>query len=95
MFEEIQKIIFPNQLSSFEYTRINDLLNTYTEEQILDVYRRVGNKPINYIEKVLKSKKKVPSWLYKEIQSQELDKETIDINNDFKSFIEEFRNEIV
>ena len=93
MFDEIQKLIFPNKLSSFEYVRLNDLLNTYSEEQILDVYRRVGSKPINYIEKILKSKKKVPSWLYKDIENQNVDQNTIDTFNDFKSFIEDIRNE--
>lgn len=93
MFDEIQKIIYPNQLSSFEYTKINELLNTYTQEQILEAYRKCGNKPINYIEKVLKNKKKVPSWLNKEIENQDIDKDTKDDFNDFKSFIEDFRNE--
>lgn len=93
MFDELQKIIYPNQLSSFEYTKINELLNTYTEEQILEAYRKCGNKPINYIEKVLKNKKKVPSWLSKEIENQSIDQESIDTFNDFKSFIEDFRNE--
>lgn len=93
MFDEIQKIIYPNQLSSFEYTKLNELLNTYTEEQILEAYRKCGNKPINYIEKVLKNKKKVPSWLNKEIENQDIDQDTKDNFNDFKSFIEDFRNE--
>ena len=91
MFEEIQKIIFPNQLSSYEYTKLNDLLKIYTEEQIIDAYKKCGNKPFNYIEKVLKNKKKVPSWLNKEIQNQELDEETQKVFNDFKAFIEDFR----
>lgn len=95
MFEEIQKIIFPTQLSSFDYFKLNELLKIYTEEQILETYRKCGYKPFNYIEKVLKNKKKVPSWLNKEIVNQELDKEAIDIQNDFNSFIEDFRNEKV
>ena len=91
MFEEIQKIIYPNQLSSFEYTKIQNLLETYTEQEILNAYRTAGNKPINYIEKVLKNKKKVPSWLNKEIKNQKLDEESINVFNDFNSFIEDFR----
>lgn len=91
MFEEIQKIIFPSQLSSFEYTKLNELLNTYTEEQIIETYRLYKNKPITYIEKVLKNKKKVPSWLNKEIENQDIDNETEQTFNDFNSFLENFR----
>ena len=93
MFDEIQKIIFPSQLSSFDYTRLNELLNTYTEEQIIETYKLYRNKPITYIEKVLKNKKKVPSWLKKEIENQEIDDETKQTFNDFNSFLENFRNE--
>ena len=93
MFDEIQKIIFPNQLSSFEYTKINELLNTYTEEEIIETYRLHRNKPITYIEKVLKNKKKVPSWLNKDIENEKLEQEDLDLFNDFKNFIENFRNE--
>ena len=91
MFEEIQKIIFPSQLSSFEYTKLNELLNTYTEEQIIETYKLYKNKPITYIEKVLKNKKKVPSWLNKEIENQDIDNETEQTFNDFNSFLENFR----
>lgn len=91
MFDELQKIILPNQLSSFEYMKLNELLKTYTEEQILEVYRKSGYKPFNYIEKVLKNKKKVPNWLNKEIQNQDIDEETNEIKNDFDTFIEIFR----
>lgn len=91
MFDEIQKIIFPNRLSSFEYTKLNELLNTYTEEQIIETYKLYRNKPITYIEKVLKNKKKVPSWLNKEIENQDIDNETEQTFNDFNSFLENFR----
>lgn len=93
MFDEIQKIIFPNQLSSFEYTKINELLNTYTEEEIIETYKLHRNKPITYIEKVLKNKKKVPNWLNKEIVNQEIDNETKEVFSDFNNFIEGYRNE--
>lgn len=91
MFEEIQKLIYPNQLSSFDYTRLSNLLETYTEEQIIETYRKHGYKPYTYIEKVLKNKKKVPSWLNKEIENKKLDQEDLKIANDFKNFIEELR----
>jgi hypothetical protein len=91
MFEKIQEIINPNYLSSFDYERLNELLKIYTEEEILVAYKTHGYKPILYIEKVLKNKKKVPSWLNKEIINEKLDKESKDIFDDFNSFIEEFR----
>lgn len=91
MFEEIQKIIYPNQLSSFDYTRLSSLLEAYTEEQIIETYRKHGFKPFTYIEKVLKNKKKVPNWLNKEIENEKLSQEDIKIANDFKNFIEELR----
>jgi hypothetical protein len=91
MFNEIQKYIFPNQLSSFECTRIEELLNTYTENEIIETYKKYGNKPINYIETVLKNKKKEPEWLKKEIINEQVDKQTIDIFNEFNSFLEDFR----
>ena len=68
-------------------------MNTYTEEQIIETYKLYRNKPITYIEKVLKNKKKVPSWLKKEIENQEIDDETEQTFNDFNSFLENFRNE--
>lgn len=93
MYDEIQKLIYPNQLSSFEYTKIEELLNTYTQEEILSAYKEHRNKPIQYIEKVLKNKKKTPNWLHKEITNQVLDEETKKDFEDFKNFLEEFRNE--
>ena len=93
MFDVIQKIIYPNQLSSYDYTRLSNLLETYTEEQIIETYRKHGFKPFTYIEKILKNKKKVPSWLNKEIENQSIDQDTKNNFNDFKSFIEDFRNE--
>ena len=93
MFDEIQKIIYPNQLSSYDYTRLSNLLETYTEEQIIETYRKHGFKPFTYIEKILKNKQKVPSWLNKEIENQSIDQDTKNNFNDFKSFIEDFRNE--
>lgn len=95
MLERIQQIIFPNQLSSFQVTKLNELLKTYTEEQILNVYEEYGDKPIKYIKKVLetkKNKKKEPEWVKSEVVNEELDKETQEVFNDFQNFLEEFRN---
>ena len=35
MFDEIQKIIAPRTLSSFEYMRLEELSKIYSEEEIL------------------------------------------------------------
>ena len=74
--------------SNNEYLLIEELLKTYTEEEILDVYRKYGNKPVKYIEQVLKNmpKKTTPSWFNQEIESTECE-----TDEDFKNFIEEFR----
>lgn len=95
MLDRIQQIIFPNQLSSFQVTKLNELLNTYTEEQILNVYEEYGDKPLQYIKKVLetkKNKKKEPEWVKSEVVNEELDKETQEVFDDFQNFLEEFRN---
>lgn len=90
MYDELQKLIAPNTLSSFDYTKIEELLQTYTEDEILDAYRKVGYKPMNYIKKVLK-KKTTTSWINQEIVNEPIDKETEKEFEDFQNFIEEFR----
>ena len=91
MYDEIQKIIAPNLISSFEYTKIEDLLKTYTEEEIINAYKKVGYKPIEYIKKVLQNTPKKPDWLDKEIINEPIDKETEELYEDFNNFINEFR----
>lgn len=91
MYDELQKIITPNMLSPFEYEKIEELLKEHTEEEIINAYKQVGYKPINYIKKVLSRNSKMPSWLNKEIINQPIDKQTEDIYNDFQNFLEEFR----
>ena len=90
MYDELQQIISPNTLSSFEYMQIEDLLKTHTEDEILNAYRKVGYKPINYIRKVLS--KRTSEWLNKEIVNQPIDKETEEVFNDFQNFLKEFRS---
>lgn len=92
MFDEIQQIIAPHTLSSFDYTKIEELLQTYTEEEILSVYRSVGYKPMNYISKVLSKRPRTSSWLKKEIVNEPIDKETEEVFNDFQNFLKEFRS---
>lgn len=92
MYDEIQKLIAPNMLTSFEYTKIEELLKTYTEDEILNAYRDVGYKPINYITKVLNNKKHIaPEWLKHEIVNEPIDNETKEIFEDFQNFIKKFR----
>lgn len=94
MFDEIQKIISPRTLSSFEYMRLEELSKTYSEEEILNIYRNYGYKPMSYISKALADKKTTtPDWINKEIVNQPIDKQTEDIFNDFQEFIKEFRED--
>lgn len=94
MYDEIQKIIVPHTLSSFDFTKLEELKKTYTEEQILDTYREVGYKPMQYIIKVLSTKKKIATdWLKQEITNEPIDAETEKLFKDFNDFLEEFRNE--
>lgn len=94
MFDEIQKIISPRTLSSFEYMRLEELSKTYSEEEILNIYKNYGYKPMSYISKALADKKTIiPEWLHKEITNQPIDEETIRVEEDFKNFLEEFRKE--
>ena len=94
MFDEIQKIISPRTLSSFEYMRLEELSKTYSEEEILNIYRNYGYKPMSYITKVLSDRKsKAPEWLNREIVNQPIDEETEKAFNDFQEFINDFRGE--
>ena len=90
MYQDIENIVV-RTLSPFEYQRLEELKKFYTEDEIVEAYKNYVDKNINYITQVLKNKKKVPSWLNKEIKNKQLTKEDIDLFNDFNSFIEEFR----
>lgn len=93
MYDKIQQFIYPRKLSSYEYEKIEELLKDHTEDEIIFAYKNYGDKPLNYIIKILKNKKKVPEWLNKDIENEKLNQESLDIANDFKNFIEELRNE--
>lgn len=90
MYEQLENIL-TRTLSSFEYEKIEELLKTYTEEQIIYAYKNSPVKNINYISKYMQSQKKTPSWLHKEIKSQPIDEETKKQEQDFKKFLEDFR----
>ena len=90
MYEEIETIL-SRTLSPFEYEKIEELLKTYTEEQVIYAYKNSPVKHINYITKFINSQKKIPSWLHKEIENQPIDEETIQQDKEFKAFIEDFR----
>ena len=79
------------KLSSYDYEKIEELLKNHTEDEVIFAYKNYGDKPLNYIAKVLKNKKKVPEWLNKEIENEKLNQESLDVAKDFKDFIEEFR----
>ena len=95
MFDEIQKIIAPRTLSSFEYMRLEELSKIYSEEEILNIYKNYGYKPMSYITKTLEDsankKNKAPEWLNREIVNQPIDEETKMIYEDFNNFLKGFR----
>ena len=92
MYSKIEQIIV-RTLSPFEYEKLEELKNTYSEDQIITAYKEYGDKPIKYIEKVLKTIKKTPDWLNREIINEPIDDETKKDFEEFKSFLEDFRNE--
>lgn len=91
MYQEIENILV-RTLSSYEFEKLEELKQMYTEEQIINAYKTSPIKNINYISKVIQSKKVVPEWLNREIINEPLDEETIKEGIEFKKFIEEFRN---
>lgn len=92
MYNQLEKILV-RTLSPFEYEKLEELKETYSEEQIVAAYKQYGDKPIKYIEKVLKTIKKTPDWLNREIVNEPIDDETKKDFEDFKRFLEGFRNE--
>lgn len=91
MYKEIENILV-RTLSPFEYEKLEELKQTYTEEQIIEAYKRSNIKNINYVIKVLQTVKKTPEWLKKEIINQKIDTNTKKQFEDFNNFINEFRN---
>ena len=92
MYNQLEKILV-RTLSPFEYEKLEELKELYSEEQIVAAYKQYGDKPIKYIEKVLKTIKKTPDWLNKEIVNEPIDDETKKDFEDFNNFLEDFRNE--
>lgn len=95
MYKEIENILV-RTLSPYEYEKIEELKNKYTEQQIIDAYKNSKVKNVNYIAKTLESYKRVmlePNWLNFEIEAKPIDEETQQIIDNFNKFIEEFRNE--
>lgn len=92
MYEQIENIIV-RTLSPYEYEILEDLKNKYTEQQIVGAYKLYGDKPINYITKVVKNIKKAPAWLDKEIKATPPDEKTKKCFEDFNEFLKGFRNE--
>ena len=92
MYNQIEQILV-RTLSPFEYERLEQLKESYSEEQVVAAYKQYGDKPIKYIEKVLKTIKKTPDWLNREIVNEPIDNETKKDFEDFNNFLEDFRNE--
>lgn len=92
MYQEIENILV-RTLSPYEYEKLEELKQTYTEEQIVQAYKRSNIKNINYVIKVLQTVKKTPDWLNKEIVNQPLNLNDEREFEDFQNFINEFRND--
>lgn len=90
MYQKIENILV-RTLSPYEYEKLEELKQTYTEDQIINAYKTSNVRNINYIAKVIQSRKVVPEWLNREIINEPLDEETIKEGIEFKKFIEEFR----
>lgn len=92
MYKEIENILV-RTLSPYEYEKLEELKQNYTEEQIINAYKSSSVKNINYISKVLENKKIdiTPNWLNKKIINEEIDEQTKKDIEDFKKFLEEFR----
>ena len=91
MYEQIEQILV-RTLSPYEYEQIEELKKQYNDTQIIDAYKTSSVKNINYIKKYLMKYKLTPSWINKEIVNEKIDEETKKINEDFKKFLQEFRN---
>lgn len=84
--------IFTRTLNSIEVQMIDNWLKDKTEKEIINAINECAKSNIDnlkYIEKVLYGKKKKvnPSWFNEEIGSSE-----IEPDDEFKNFIEDFRN---
>lgn len=90
MYKEIENILV-RTLSPYEYEQLEELKQTYNEEQIINAYKTSSVKNINYIKKILQNKKHSPSWLNKDITNQEIDEQTKKEYDEFLGFIEVFR----
>lgn len=90
MYQEIENILV-RTLSPYEYEKLEELKQSYTEEQIINAFKNSKSKNINYVIKTIQSLNKTPSWLHQKIENEPLDEETIQEGIDFKKFIEDFR----
>ena len=92
MYEQIENILV-RTLSPYEFEKLEQLKETYSEQQIVNAYKTSKVKNVNYIAKVLQDKKVnvVPEWFNKEIVEKPVDEETLQIAKEFEDFIKEFR----
>lgn len=85
--------VFTRTLNGVEYETMTNWLEDKTEEEIINAINESAKSNIDnikYIEKVLyskhKSKKSIPSWFNKEIESTECE-----TDEEFQKFLEDFR----
>lgn len=85
--------IFARTLNAIEYETMTKWLEQKTEQEIIEAINETAKANVDnirYVEKVLffkKKKKATPEWFDKEIESTETE-----VDEDFKNFIEDFRN---
>lgn len=90
MYREIENILV-RTLSPYEYEQLEELKQTYNENQIINAYKTSSVKNINYIKKILQNTKYSPSWLNEEIKNKPIDEQTKKEYDEFLGFIEVFR----
>lgn len=84
-------------LNCLEVEKLDNLVETYSINEIAECFKSYPGKPLNYIIQVLKSKpmKQTTDWLNKEIINEPIDKETEKEFAEFNNFLEDFRNGII
>lgn len=82
-------------INPLEYEQLNNLVEDYSINEIVECFKQYPGKPLKYIITVLKSKpkNKKPEWFDKVFEEEEPDEETNKLFDEFKTFIEDLRND--
>ena len=82
-------------LNPMESMKLDELVQTYSINEIVECIRKFPNKHLNYYITVLKNQpkqKRATEWLDREIINEPIDEETKKEYQDFLKYLEEFRN---